>query len=308
MAAGQRPIQLEKHMNLHGVFTALITPFDRQGAVDEAAYRKLIERQLAAGISGIVPCGTTGESPTLDFEEHERVIDVAVEMAKGKATVIAGTGSNCTDEAIELSVHAEKAGADAVLLVNPYYNKPTQLGMFRHFKAIAESISIPVVLYNIQGRTGVNLETKTLVALANECSNIIAVKEASGNLAQMKDVIASTKQPGFTVLSGDDSMTLDLIAAGGHGVISVTSNLLPEKMMDMVTRALKGDLAGARALHDEMSELFCYLFIETNPIPVKTVAAMMGMCEENFRLPLCELSSQENRDKLISVVKKLNLL
>jgi 4-hydroxy-tetrahydrodipicolinate synthase len=295
-------------MDFKGVHTAIITPFDKNGAVDEPTLRRLITRQLDAGVAGIVPCGTTGESPTLNYEEHERVIDIAVEMAKGKALVIAGTGSNATEEAIQLSRHAQKAGADAVLQVNPYYNKPTQLGLFRHFKAIAESISIPVVLYNIQGRTGVNLETATLVSLAEACSNIMAVKEASGNLPQMKDVIASTKQPDFAVLSGDDSMTLDLIEAGGQGVISVTSNILPEKMIDLVNRALAKDSAGARRIHNELGELFCNLFLETNPIPVKTIMAMMGLCEESFRLPLCEVSTAENRQKLADTARRLHLI
>ncbi|MCK9523617.1 MAG: 4-hydroxy-tetrahydrodipicolinate synthase [Proteobacteria bacterium] len=295
-------------MDFRGVHTAIITPFNLDGKVDEPVLRQLIQRQLDAGVAGIVPCGTTGESPTLNYDEHARVIDIAIEMAKGKALVIAGTGSNATDEAIQLSRHAQQAGADAVLQVNPYYNKPTQLGLFRHFKAIADAIDIPVVLYNIPGRTGVNVETPTLVSLAQSCANIVAVKEASGDLNQIKDVIAATPQPGFAVLSGDDSLTLDLIEAGGHGIISVTSNVLPKKMVEMVKRALAGDKAGSRQLHNEMHPLFRDLFLETNPIPVKTLMSEMGLCREIFRLPLCEFSSSDKRHHLLATAKTLGLL
>ena len=294
-------------MKFQGVFTALITPFKADGSLDEETYAKLVERQINSGIAGIVPCGTTGESPTLSLDEHEHVIDVAVELARGKCTVIAGAGSNCTAEAIRLSIHAQEAGADAILSVNPYYNKPSQLGLYRHFKAVADAVNIPVVLYNIAGRTGVNLETDTLLKLHQECKNVIAVKEASGNIQQMKDVIRRTAD-GFSVLSGDDAMALELVRAGGDGVISVASNLLPEKMSHIIALALEGKLDEASALNDELNSLYEVLFVETNPIPVKTAMAMMGMCEEVFRLPLCELSSEDNRARLTTVLKSLQLL
>ena len=292
--------------NLKGVYTALITPFTKEGAFDEAAFRDLIEFQIASGISGLVPCGTTGESPTLSHEEHDRVIQLTVETAAGRVPVIAGTGSNATSEAIQLSRHAEQSGVDAVLLVNPYYNKPTQQGLYLHFKAIADSISIPCVLYNIQGRSGVNLETETLARLAAECSNITTVKEASGNLQQMKDVIAST-DASFHVVSGDDNMTLSLIEAGGKGVISVASNLIPDKMVEMVGLALEGKFEEARAKEALLADFFKTMFIETNPIPIKTAMAMRGWCEEEFRLPMCGLSSEGKRAKLKAVVDKAGI-
>ena len=292
--------------NLKGVYTALITPFTKEGTFDENAFRDLIEFQIKSGISGLVPCGTTGESPTLSHSEHDRVIQLTVETAAGRVPVIAGTGSNATSEAIQLSQHAEKSGVDAVLLVNPYYNKPTQQGLYLHFKAIADSISIPCVLYNIQGRSGVNLETETLARLAAECTNITTVKEASGNLQQMKDVIASTDS-NFHVVSGDDNMTLSLIEAGGKGVISVASNLIPDKMVTMVNLALAGKFAEARVKEAQLADFFKTMFIETNPIPIKTAMAMRGWCEEVFRLPMCGLSSEGKRAKLKAIVDKAGI-
>jgi 4-hydroxy-tetrahydrodipicolinate synthase len=294
-------------MDFKGVYTAIVTPFQKDGGLDEAALRNLIDTQIGGGVSGLVPCGTTGESPTLDYDEHDRVIELTIEHTHGRVPVIAGTGSNSTAEAVMLSRHAEKAGADALLLVNPYYNKPTQKGLFLHFREIARSVSVPCVLYNIKGRTGVNLETETLVSLTKECKNIVAVKEASGSLDQMSSVIASTDK-GFRVLSGDDNMTLDLIKAGGHGVISVASNLVPEKMVRLVTSALSGDMKTAESINAELADLFSVLFIETNPIPVKTALAMMARCEEVFRLPMCELSTSENRAALRTVIEKLGLI
>ncbi len=289
-----------------GVFTALITPFTKEGTVDEVALKKLINHQIAAGIDGLVPCGTTGESPTLSHEEHDRVIKLTVEFAAGRVPVIAGTGSNATSEAILLSQHAEASGVDALLLVNPYYNKPTQKGLYLHFKAIADAVNIPCVLYNILGRTGVNIETDVVVRLMTECANILAVKEASGNLDQMKSVIAQ-RHDKFVVLSGDDNMTIDLIEAGGDGVISVSSNLIPELMVEMVHTALAGDIAGARRLEERLTPLFKACFVETNPIPIKTAMAHIGWCEESFRLPMCTLSNDENRELLLNAVNALDL-
>jgi 4-hydroxy-tetrahydrodipicolinate synthase len=284
-----------------------VTPFTSGGALDEAGLRRLIDAQIAGGVSGIVPCGTTGESPTLSHGEHDRVIEITIDQVAKRVPVIAGTGSNATAEAVRLSTHAQEAGADALLLVNPYYNKPTQKGLFLHFKAVADAVSIPCVLYNIKGRTGVNLETDTLVSLADACQNIVAVKEASGDIEQMKSVIQRTGDD-FRVLSGDDNMTLALVRAGGNGVISVASNLVPEKMVAMTKAALSGDFETAGKLDGELRDLFKVMFIETNPIPVKTALAMMGQIEEVFRLPMCELSSQENRDALMGVLKKLGLV
>jgi 4-hydroxy-tetrahydrodipicolinate synthase len=294
-------------MDLRGVFTALVTPFRKDGSLDEDALRRLIDAQLAGGVAGVVPCGTTGESPTLTHAEHDRVIEITIEHVAKRVPVIAGTGSNATAEAVRLSTHAMEAGADALLLVNPYYNKPTQLGLFRHFKAVADAVSIPCILYNIKGRTGINLETDTLVSLAAECENIVAVKEASGDIDQMKSVIARTSEA-FRVISGDDNLTLDLIKAGGDGVISVASNLVPEKMVAMTTAALEGDFPTAERLNAELKELFEVMFIETSPIPVKTALAMMGKLEEVFRLPMCELSSPENRQAVERALRTLDLI
>lgn len=282
-----------------GVYTALVTPFTEYNTVDYAALERIVEFQIASGIDGLVPCGTTGESPTLSYEEHDRVIAKTIQFSKGRVPVIAGTGSNATHEAITLSQHAEDAGVDALLLVNPYYNKPTQLGLYRHFRAIADSVSIPCILYNIQGRTGVNLSTDTLVRLAEDCPNIRAVKEASGNLAQMEEVIARTSDD-FSVLSGDDNLALSLVKKGGDGVISVASNLFPREMVGMVHAGLEGNWGEAEALDKIFEPFFKDCFIETNPIPIKTAMAHYGHCRELFRLPMCELESREHREKLIS--------
>ncbi len=284
-----------------GVFTALITPFDKGGWVDKEALSKIIEAQIVAGVSGLVPCGTTGESPTLSHDEHDRVIALTIELAAGRVPVIAGTGSNATSEAIRLSQHAEEAGADALLLVNPYYNKPTQKGLYLHFKAIADAVKIPCIVYNIKGRTGVNVETPTLVKLMESCPNITMVKEASGDMNQIQDVIANRKND-FSVLSGDDNITVDLIEAGGDGVISVAANLFPKEMSQMVAAALKGDFATARKIESQLQPFFESCFVETNPIPIKTAMAMDGLCEEFFRLPLCTLEDEAHRETIAKAV------
>lgn len=287
-----------------GVYTALITPFTDIGTVDYQALERIVENQIEAGIDGLVPCGTTGESPTLSHEEHDRVIAQTIKYAKGRVPVIAGTGSNATTEAIRLSQHAEDAGADALLLVNPYYNKPTQKGLYLHFRAIAESVRIPCILYNIKGRTGVNLETETLSSLERDCSNIVAVKEASGSLEQMGNVIETTSS-GFSVLSGDDNLALNLIRMGGDGVISVASNLFPREMERMIHSALEGNWDESERIEAVLSPLFSALFIETNPIPVKTAMARMGWCRESFRLPMCPLESPEHRRVLMEAVERV---
>ena len=289
-----------------GVFTAIVTPFNADESVDEPALKNLIDFNLANGVAGIVPCGTTGESPTLDHAEHDRVIELTVEYVNGRALVLAGTGSNSTREAIRLSQHAAGAGANALLLVTPYYNKPTQEGMYRHFRAIAESVTIPCIIYNIKGRTGVNLETDTLVRLMNDCPNVTGVKEASGDLNQMKDVIAR-RTNGFSVLSGDDNMTLALIKAGGDGVISVASNFVPAQMSRLVKLALEGNFAEAEKLDKELSPLFAVEFVETNPIPIKYMLSLKGMCQEVYRLPICELRPA-SKEKVQTVLKEMGLL
>jgi 4-hydroxy-tetrahydrodipicolinate synthase len=282
-----------------GVFTAIVTPFNEDESVDEESLKKLIDFNIENGVAGIVPCGTTGESPTLNDEEQKRVIELTVQHVNGRVPVIAGTGSNCTKHAIEMTKYAEEVGADGALLVNPYYNKPTQEGLYRHFKAIADSVKISCVVYNIKGRTGVNVETPTLMRLANDCKNIVAVKEASGSIEQIKEVI-SQRPEGFSVLSGDDNITLELIKAGGDGVISVASNLVPDKMSRMVKLALEGNFDEAEKINAELSRLFEAEFIETNPIPIKYMLSLKGMCKEVYRLPMCELSDEHKQE-----VKKL---
>ncbi|MCF0238034.1 MAG: 4-hydroxy-tetrahydrodipicolinate synthase [Sphaerochaetaceae bacterium] len=281
-----------------GVFTALITPFTEYGTVDYAALERIVENQIEQGIDGLVPCGTTGESPCLSHEEHDRVIAQTIKFAKGRVPVIAGTGSNCTGEAISLSQHAQDAGVDAVLLVNPYYNKPTQEGLYRHFKAVCDSVTIPCILYNIKGRTGVNVETSTLNRLIASCPNLLSVKEASGNLDQMTDVINTTPND-FRVLSGDDNLAVELIRRGGDGVISVASNLFPKQMATMIHAAMKGDFETAEKYEKYFGPFFKTCFIETNPIPIKTAMAHYGLCNELFRLPMCPLEKEEHRVELI---------
>lgn len=296
-----------KDINFKGVFTAMVTPFTKKDFLDEDMLEQIVETQIASGVSGLVPCGTTGESPTLSHDEHDRVIALTVKFANGRVPVIAGTGSNATSEAIRLSRHAQEVGSDAVLLVNPYYNKPTQKGLFLHFKAIADSVDVPCILYNIKGRTGVNIETSTLKALSEACPNIGGVKEASGDLSQMKAVIAETHGT-FRVLSGDDNLCLDLIEAGGDGVISVGSNICPRYISDMVGLALRGDMKGARAMESTLSGFFKACFLETNPIPIKTAMARYGWCQESFRLPMCTFENEENRAKLYAELDKLDAL
>ncbi|MBN1994354.1 MAG: 4-hydroxy-tetrahydrodipicolinate synthase [Anaerolineae bacterium] len=289
-----------------GVFTAIVTPFNEDESVDEVALKNLIDFNIENGVSGLVPCGTTGESPTLSHEEHDLVIDLVVRHVNGRVPVIGGTGSNSTREAIRLTQHAESVGVDAALLVNPYYNKPTQEGLYRHFKAIADSVSIPCIVYNIKSRTAVNVETPTLLRLIRDCDNIAGVKEASGDIGQIRDVIKQSPAA-FSVLSGDDNITLDLIKAGGDGVISVASNFIPARMSRLVELALVGNWAEAEQLNRELTPLFEAEFVETNPIPIKYMLYRAGMCREIYRLPMCELQP-ENRDKVDAVLVEMGLL
>jgi 4-hydroxy-tetrahydrodipicolinate synthase len=288
-----------------GSIVALVTPF-RSGRVDEVKLKELVEMHVAQGTDGIVPCGTTGESPTLSHDEHRRVVEIVIEAARGRLHVIAGTGSNATSEAIELTGHAKKAGATAALVVNPYYNRPTQEGLYRHFRAVAEAVDIPILLYNIAGRTAVNLETDTLVRLVKDCPNIVGVKEASGSLDQMTQVILSCG-PDFSVLSGDDNITLPLMSVGGRGVISVIANFVPRETAEMTHAALAGDWKLARELHLKLFPLARAAFMETNPIPVKEAMGMMGMLEPEFRLPMCPMGTA-NRERLRAILVKYGLL
>ncbi|OGP64887.1 MAG: 4-hydroxy-tetrahydrodipicolinate synthase [Deltaproteobacteria bacterium RBG_16_42_7] len=281
-------------MKFKGSMTAIVTPF-KNGRLDEKAFKELIEFQIKNGADGIVPCGTTGESATLSYEEHERVVELAVEQVNGRVPVIAGTGSNSTAETIMLTKHAEKAGADAALLITPYYNKPTQEGLYQHYRVVAEEVSIPIILYNVPGRTSVNMLPET-VARLSEVKNIIGIKEATGNLQQVSDIIEYAKK-GFIILSGDDFITLPILSIGGHGVISVTSNLVPKDVSQMCDAFFNGNYNKAKKFHYKLQPLHRAMFLETNPIPVKTALAMMGRIEEEFRLPLVRMGDG-NRKKL----------
>jgi len=294
-----------RRRTFQGSLVAMVTPF-RDGRVDEATLRDLVEFHVQHGTDGLVPCGTTGESPTLSHEEHNRVVEVVIQAAAGRIPVVAGTGSNSTAEAIELTVHAARAGAAGALLVSPYYNKPTQEGLYRHFRAVAEAApDLPLILYNIQGRTAVNIETDTLARLA-QIPNIVGVKEASGSLDQMTQVILACG-PDFTVVSGDDNLTLPLMAVGGRGVISVLGNFMAREIADLTHAALEGDWKRARELHLRLYPLCRAMFIETNPIPVKEAMAMLGMVRAEWRLPMCAMSAG-NRDRLRTTLVQAGVL
>lgn len=290
-------------MEFHGLFTALITPFNLDGSVDEKSFEKCIEFQIKNGVDGIVVLGTTGESPTISVKEYDELVKTCVKIVNGRTKVIAGTGSNCTQEALDRSIYAQKVGVDALLQVSPYYNKPTQKGLYEHFKVVADSVNIPIILYNIKGRCGVNLETETLLRLS-EHPNIVSVKEASGDLNQMKEVIERVPKD-FTVLSGDDGVALELCRMGGHGVVSVLSNILPKEMKQLITFCECKDWEKAKVLHDKMADLFSDCFIETNPQPIKTLMAMEGFCKEIFRLPMVTME-EVNRGKLLKTWGKFN--
>jgi len=288
-----------------GCGTALVTPFRKDQSLDEETLRKLVRRQIQAGINFLVPCGTTGESPTLTRTEHLRVVQITLEEAKGKVPVLAGAGGYNTAEVIEIAKELAHMGADGILSVTPYYNKPTQEGLVQHFKAIATAVPLPIVVYNIQGRTGVNVEPATLKRLA-EIENIVGVKEASGNIGQMATVLHLLPEP-FIVLSGDDAITIPLIALGGRGVISVVANEIPAEFSKLTQLALAGDLAGARALQRKWFALMEVNFCEVNPGPVKAAMAMMGLLEPVFRLPMVP-PSEANRAKIEAVLKSAGLL
>jgi 4-hydroxy-tetrahydrodipicolinate synthase len=285
-----------------GCGTALVTPFRRDQSLDEETLRKLVRRQIEAGINFLVPCGTTGESPTLTRAEHLRVVAIAVEEAKGKVPVLAGAGGYNTQEVIELAREIEHIGADGILSVTPYYNKPTQEGLYQHYRAIASAISLPVVVYSVQGRTGVNVEPATLARLA-QIDNIVGVKEASGNIGQMANVVHEVP-PGFAVLSGDDAVTIPLIALGGRGVISVVSNEIPGPMTQLAQCCLRGDFEGARAIQARYLPLMNVNFVESNPIPVKAAMGLMGLLDPVYRLPMCP-PSPANLAKIEKVLESV---
>lgn len=271
-----------------GIHTALVTPF-KDGKVDELGFERLIKAQIRGGVDGIVPVGTTGESPTLSFEEHIYVVELAIKFAARKVRVLAGTGGNSTDEAIYLTVAAEKAGASGSLQVAPYYNKPTQEGLFQHFRAIAYATKLPIVLYSIPSRCGIEIGVDTVKRLARDCRNIVGIKEAGGNADRVSQLRAALG-PKFTILSGDDSLTLPFMAVGAQGVVSVASNLIPRELSQMVRAFAAGKLSVALKLHDTFYPLFKDLFVETNPVPVKAALAMLGQIEEEYRLPLVPMS------------------
>ena len=289
-------------MEFKGVYTALITPF-RNGAVDYDALKALVEKQVAGNVAGIVPVGTTGESPTVSPEEHLKIIEAVVKEAAGRCQVIAGTGANSTEEAVYLTNEAKAIGADATLQVTPYYNKPTQEGLYRHFSTVADKCQLPVVLYNIPGRSGVPINVETIVRLAAN-PMIGAVKEAAGSVDRVSEILEKIDIP---VLCGDDSLTLPMISVGAKGVISVASNLIPGELSKMVASALAGDFVAALELHRKYYRVFKDLFIETNPIPIKAAMAMVGACAEEYRLPLCEMGAA-NRQKLADALKSCGIL
>ena len=287
-----------------GTGTALVTPFRKDGSLDEQALRQLVKRQIEAGIDFLVPCGTTGESPTLTREEHLRVVEITVELAKGKVPVLAGAGGYNTAEVIALARELAALGADGILSVTPYYNKPTQEGLYQHYRAIAAAVPLPIILYSVQGRTGVNVEPATVKRLA-AIENIVGIKEASGNVSQMAAILNAVPDD-FIVLSGDDAITLPLIALGGRGVISVVSNEIPAEMSQLTRLALQGDFDGARRIHRRYHPLMEINFVESNPIPVKAALAEMGLLEPVWRLPLVPPKA-ENQARIRAVLESLGL-
>ena len=287
-------------MSIQGLYTALITPFSH-GAVDYGKLKEIVEMQIAGGVDGILPTGTTGESPTLSVEEHLDVIEKVIEYANGRCKIMAGTGANCTEEAIKLTRRAKAMGADSCLQVTPYYNKPTQEGLYRHFSKIADDCGLPSVLYNVPGRTGVAIAADTIARLASN-PNIVAVKEAGGSVERVSEILNLCD---ITVMSGDDSLTVPMMAVGAKGVISVASNIYPAELKKMVDLCAAGNFAEGLKLHRRFYSLFKHLFIESNPIPVKAAMAMMGLIEEEYRLPLCPIS-EKNRAILTETLKALN--
>jgi 4-hydroxy-tetrahydrodipicolinate synthase len=301
-----KPKSIKTMLRIQGTGTAIVTPFKKNQAVDEAALRKFVDWQIKNKVEFLVPCGSTGESATMTRGERRRVIEIVLEQANGRVPVVAGTGTNSTLDSIHLTKDAKQVGVDTVLLVGPYYNKPTQEGFFQHFRAIIEECDVKAVLYNVPGRTASNMLAETTLRLAEEVKNVVAIKEASNNLEQIMQIIMH-KPKDFAVLSGEDSLTLPIIASGGNGVISVVSNEVPKEFSDMVRFALKGDMEKAGDLHYKLFDLMRANFIESNPIPVKTALDMMGRIDDNLRLPLTKMSAN-NKLKLKKVLKGLKLI
>ncbi len=289
-----------------GTGTALVTPFKKDGSVDEGALRKLVDHQIDGGVEAIIPIGTTGESPSISSDEHRRILEIVIDRANGRAKIFAGSGSNFTNRAIELTRLAKELGADAAILVAPYYNKPTQEGYYQHYRAVAEAVDIPLIVYNVPGRTGGNIMAATTLRMAEEIPSVIAVKEASGNLAQIME-IARNRPKHFSLLSGDDAITLPILSVGGDGCISVIANEIPKDFSDLVRAGLSGNWNKALRLHNKLLPLMNANFIETNPIPVKAALAMMGMINEVYRLPLVPMASK-NRKVLKNILDELHLL
>ncbi|MFP4391370.1 MAG: 4-hydroxy-tetrahydrodipicolinate synthase [Desulfohalobiaceae bacterium] len=292
-------------MQFAGAYTALVTPF-QQDQVDQEKFREHIEWQIQQGIHGLVPCGTTGESATLSHEEHKQVIQICIEQAKGRVPILAGSGSNNTREAIELTRFAKEAGADGALLITPYYNKPTQAGMFAHYQAIAKEVSLPMVVYNVPGRTGSNLLPETLAKMDREIPEVVGVKEASGNIKQVSEIIEFCSRD-FTVMAGEDFIVLPLLAQGGKGVISVVSNIVPDKMSALCSAHARQDRQTCLQLHYELAPLCRSMFLETNPIPVKTSLHLMGRMDLELRLPLTSMQ-EANLEQLRQVLKQAGLI
>lgn len=295
-----------RRKKFQGTGTALVTPFKKNGSLDESALRRLVDFQIKGGVEALIPVGTTGESPSLTHEEHLRVFEIVKDQSKGKVKIFGGTGNNNTQKAIEQTRMAKKLGFDAALIVGPYYNKPTQEGYFQHYRAIAEAVDIPIIVYNVPGRTGGNIEAATALRMAEEIPNVFAVKEASGNLAQIME-IARNKPDDFSLLSGDDAITLPMMALGGDGCISVVANQVPRQFSDLVRACLKNKWEKARSIHNVLLPLMNINFVESNPIPVKASLAMMGMIEEVYRLPLVSISSR-NREALKTILSDLKLI
>ena len=293
-------------MTFEGSYVALVTPFDSEGRMDEDAYRALIRRQIKGGTRGLVPCGSTGEAATLLHEEFRRCIEICLEESRGDVPVMAGVGTNATWKAIEIAREAESLGVDALLVLAPYYNKPTQEGLYAHFRAVARETRLPVMLYNIPSRTGVNVAPATIARLAKDCANIVAVKEAAGSLDQVSEILALARK-GFTVMSGDDSLTLPMMAVGARGVVSVVANIAPKQTQALCDAFLKGDAAKAAKLHLALFPLIKALFVETNPIPVKAALELMGLCRLEPRLPLTPLTAA-NRPALRKALKNYGLI
>ncbi len=289
------------NLSLKGTYTALVTPFQKNGSIDFEALKVLLDYQIKGGVEGVVICGSTGESATLNQKEKIASITTAIEHVKGKITVIAGTGSNDTQATVDMTVIAKELGADAVLIVAPYYNKPTQEGLYFHYKAVADAADIPNIIYNVPGRSGVNISPEIQLRLAHNCSNIVATKEASGNLEQIMDIITNADE-NFSILSGDDALTLPVIYMGGHGVISVLSNIAPKAFSNTVRLALKGKIKEANKAHYDLFDLMRLNFIESNPIPVKAALSLMGLCKEIYRLPLTPI--QKENKAIIKVALK----